>query len=148
MKKLIIFMLFIFTVGCDDKRSVLCEAGYTTEFIVINETTREIALFCDLPEEDIAIMSSETGTIYESLETGACDSKNLMLDLFEEGQVIRVSPENYLLDSHPYSMTINGEAVPDAIWLRKHWSFTPGYYSWTYTLTVTDELLAELAAAE
>ncbi|MDR2890639.1 MAG: hypothetical protein LBV18_03420 [Alistipes sp.] len=127
-------------IGCSDtKPNVECDAGYTMEFYVENGTNKEVVVSNNTLHD--AISPGGRFMVDDSFSLGPCDNNVLMTDRF---------PDDYRIGAAKYnfSMTIDGEDISDEIWLRKHWSFTPGYYSWTYTLVVTDELLAELAAAE
>ncbi len=72
-----------------------------------------------------------------------------LLDFIEPGKSMPYGDDtgtaNYV---YPYAMTVGGEAVASAIWMREQWSYllTTNHSGSVYTLSVTDELLARLAA--
>ncbi len=147
MKRLIVLSMLTSLLGCNDKEEIVeCDAIYDTVFIVDNETDKEITVSNDYPytiygDRDVALLFGESEVIYGRSGLGPCDNETLLEDKLQDDFLIPFGG----MPEYSFTMTIDGEEVSSEIWLRKYWSFTPDYYSWTYTLTVTDELLSELA---
>ncbi len=58
------------------------------------------------------------------------------------------NPDEIMLDYTwlDITITINGEIIPDVIWIRKYWEFTDGKMQAAYTLTVTNEFIENIKA--
>jgi hypothetical protein len=154
MKKFVLIIaLLALCLSCDkkdDRWGVECDAVYPAEFVIENKTDKEILVSNNHPNQGgaVSVVPGETEIMATGLYfTNQCENTELLKDLFDDdNDLVYEVPLDDL--GFPFTMTISGKPAPDGIWIRKYWTFTPGYYSWTYTLVVTDELLASLVAAE
>jgi hypothetical protein len=154
------FLIILFTLcwGCCKEKEdvgIECDAGYTWEFVVKNGTgDKVIIITAESPYETgypklLAIAPGENDPITAFEELGPCGRQTVLdRDIFRDD--LSVVPISGVINgSNYFTMTIDGEAISDAIWLLKHWLFEPdydNYYRASYTLTVTDELLNLLSA--
>ncbi len=152
MKKLVLlFVVIAVCYGCDKKEyAVECDAFYVWEFVVENKTNdKEIKIDTDYPLGPYAnhyVLTPNKGDVIMDIGTlGGCDAKGVMPDIIKD--VVETFHIGYG-EEYPFFMIIDGESVSQDIWLPKYWSFEAGLYDSTYTLTVTDELLEQLAEKE
>ena len=141
MKKTLIFLLaatFLVLTGC---RGEECEAGYIRAFDVKNATSRTIVI--TTPGKALALAPGETETVNEDWSLGLCNDTTPMTDMYAPDELIPFGTADT-----PFGVAFDsGEKIPDQLMQRRHWTFeTNGYYHCTYTLTVTDALIASLPA--
>lgn len=131
--------------GIDPNITVHSDCIHIMTVIVRNETDKVVTLTNRYSDQGSGWSNATIapGTTYDEVSytvtLGSCENKRLLPDLF--------APENFVFgmrNTPVFRMSIDGKDVSDDIWLRKYWSFTPGYFDWEYTLTVTDRLLAIL----
>lgn len=160
MKKYILLSLFLFQfTSCNNDSEkgtiVLEDYGYEWEFVVVNETeSTRIDITQDYPygpfPHIFALAPGENDLVWEKYSLGGKADKPMQDEYENEAWRLSVGgfwPVDSEDESYPFTMTIDGKEVSSEIWLRKYWSFESTFYTATYTLTVTDELLAELAEA-
>jgi hypothetical protein len=139
----------------------MCDAHFVWKCIVTNATNDKIIVVTYGRNHGIIadIEPNKSETVTRLSRMGATCKAQSALGEYYQGDGFRICyPGAFDTDADTYediykdisfSMTVDGEEVTDDIWLNKHWTFAPdldNYYRATYTLTVTDELLAELAA--
>ena len=128
-----------------------CDASYVWEFEVKNETDKAVVITDEYPygpyPHNVTLASGKSEIITSHFTIGPCDAKIVMEELYKYDFHIGVGGIAGVGDNifgYPFTMTIDGVKIYDDIWLRKHWSFMPELYRSTYTLIITDELLASL----
>ncbi len=147
---MVLVLVAALLVGCKKKDHYMTnwDCWYTWEFVVENKTgSKEIKINTDYPWGPYAnhyvLAPKESDVIMDTASIGGCNAVNPMPDIFAEMDDFHLG----FGDEYPFFMTIDGETVSADIWLLKNWSFEAGLYDSTYTLTVTDELLEQLAEA-
>ena len=147
MKNLALFSMLLLLAGlggCEKK----AECDYYDYFVVENKTDKQIVVSIKLNDgmtHSAEIVPDESERIYHMSALWPCGNNEPMRDYFEELQLIPYGEPFYddsVEDEWGYKMTFDGEAVSRKIWLRKYWSFSSTADSRTWTLTVTEELLA------
>jgi hypothetical protein len=121
----------VFTTGCD----ALKEGVVITEKKIVNMIESDIVVEYGVGERQThTIKPGETRTIYTHT-------------FHHKGQRPEASTSWKVLDVENPVMKIDGEIVPEQIWIRDYWDYAgsdvldPDYFKATYTLVVTDELL-------
>ena len=146
MKKALFFIaVAMLAAGCDAE-TFTDDAAITYEFIVHNKTNETISVSAvsenDQSEKVVTIASGDSENICTFGTIGTVSNKRPLEDLSKDdhyiGQAVR----------HSFAMAIGEETVSDEIWLHKYWAFKSTLDTKTYTLTVTDELLASLPSVE
>ncbi len=149
MKKLLFLItLMIPLLGCkkDNNEFVQCDAAYSMNIVVKNETNKVVLMTNKYPEssigwEDQTIPAGETNDhVSFMIGLGPCENDRLSVDMMHEDEIVFGTN----IGTSVFRISVGGEDVTDDIWLRKYWTYTPGYFDETYTLTITDELLASL----
>lgn len=154
--------------GCNKH---VCEAPYEWNFIVENKTDKEIVVsyhpeysegyyynygyggYGEYSDEDISIViaPTESKAVIELQTFGGCNNKVALEDAFEAEEILPFGMTHMsddFWDILGTKVTVDGKEIPRSVWLRKHWTFAGEPYARNYTLTVTDELLAKLAAEQ
>ncbi len=150
MKKLIFCLLAaVMLAGCQDENGNGSGNGngngngdgdklgsVTSEVVIENRTESEIVVEYGIDDREVfTIESGETQVVYShTLYHGS------------EGRISYILDSNVLGPSKP-EMTIDGEIIPESIWLRKYWESEstdvndPWYLLKKDILTVDDTLL-------
>lgn len=156
MKRYVLLLILLpLLYGCDNEdMELFVDYGYEWKFVVANETgDKEIIVTQDYPygpfPHIFALAPKRSDVIWAEYLLGS-EATGVMPDFFEDGSLrLVVGGFDYVrgdYEVYPFTMTVDGKKISSDIWLRKHWSFSSELYVATYTLTVTDELLASLSA--
>ena len=137
--------------GCGDRNDD--SVSYTNVYVVENQTDKDVFLqrlnfggYYGLQEATVAPGESK---IVGTNQFGSSDSQEPAKDYLR--------PDDYVfhvfflpgVDYEFPTITVGDEVISsDEVWKRKYWSFTGAIRECKYTLTITDALLAEVAAAE
>ena len=156
MKRVSLFaaMAAVITLaGCGEKEHPT--AAYKWNLEVTNGTDKEIVVTNSASggygDIIVPIAPGESGTVGGLLYMDRADNDTPMQDMFEADDTLPFGDFfTMLLPEGDYwvEMTVGGKAVPGKVFTRKHWSFASDNLSCTYSLTVTDEFLAELESPE
>lgn len=144
MKRLLLLVAAWLLGGCDmsiPKPDV--DYAYTWNFNVANETDREIVL-TDIfyPERQPVVIAPWQSEWITDIDLSGGEPTCVMGDIFANLQMT----EKGYADMFHFTMTVDEAVVSDEVWRRENWTFEAGVHLSTYTLTVTDELLTQLAA--
>jgi hypothetical protein len=115
-----------------------CDAGYFWNFEVKNETARTIVF--TTPGGAIALAPGEAQTVNSDWALGPCNAQKPMEDRF--------NPDDYIpwgaADTEFSIQFLSGEAIPNELMQRKHWTLEATSYTCEYKLKVTDALIGSL----
>lgn len=134
--------------GCDKDDP---KADYNVILKVTNQTDKEIELVNALGitgnDMLVKIAPGTSGTTTGKLYSGPAESSEPQQDYFDAEDILPFG--NALATQLPegeywVDMTVGGEAVSGKIWTRKYWTFSSDNFNRTYSLTVTNEFLAEI----
>ncbi len=172
MKKTFLFSalsaIVITLSGCSAHNE--CYNDYEDKFIVKNETDKTIVVKGDLIgfgyygygyyggygdgyEDAVTIAPGKSEVICSNEFPDLCDNLALRRDGMNDNCVIPFGiPESVYDEGYAFyekfKMNVDEEPVSEAIWQRRYWSFEGDYTDISYTLTVTDELLAKLTPVQ
>ncbi len=125
MKKLLLFYIVAAAAlaGCKDN-TICISSGYK----IVNRIESDIVI--ELKFEDKRVMTIRPGDTHVIYNKTQCYEEPI--------PEVTLAPE--VLQAE---MKIDGEIVPNEIWMREHWNVDADVenHNSTYTLTVTDELL-------
>jgi hypothetical protein len=124
------------------------------DIVLDNKTDKTITVSYHGPYEtrNSYVLSGASTEIYDGLPPRDREIGLLLGDILPDGSKSIRDELTYDYIESPYNpsssvlmtIAVDGKGVSDEIWLRKYWSVAANKMDLTYTLTVTDELLASL----
>ena len=146
MKNVALLMTLIALCSGCDAEIFTEDAAITYKFIVQNKTNETISVSAvsenDQSGKVVTIASGDSENICTFGTIGTVSNKRPLEELSKDDHYIGQSVR------HTFSMAIGDEMVSDDIWLHKYWAFKSTLNTKTYTLIVTDGLLASLPSVE
>ena len=127
MKKILLFFIVAAAALAGCKDNTIC---ISSDYKIVNQIESDIVI--ELKLEDKPAMTIHPGITHVIYNKTQCYEEPI--------PEVALAPE--VLQAE---MKIDGEIVPDEIWMREHWNVDVENHNSTYTLTVTDELLNDVS---